>query len=65
MVGDPGIEPGVRLREGSYSPLPHLAACRPHAQAHCAEQWGVITSAHMGRQDQNALINDDISDGAR
>jgi len=31
VVGDLGIEPSVRLREGVTVPLPHLAACRPLA----------------------------------
>jgi len=48
MVGDPGIEPGVRLREGVTVPCHTL---RP--VAHCV---GVITVVSWGRQQENPVI---------
>ena len=50
MVGDPGIEPAC-VSARSYSPLPHLAACRPQA-AHCVCRGGVLTSALNRRQQE-------------
>ena len=52
MVGDPGIEPGVRLREGVTVPCHTLRPVAHMSIAHCVRQWGVITSAIMGRQDE-------------
>ena len=48
MVGDPGIEPGVRLREGVTVPCHTL---RP--VAHCD---GVITVRVRGRQQENPVL---------
>ena len=47
MVGDPGIEPGVRLREGVTVPC-HTLRPVAHCHAHCAGREGVITSAPKG-----------------
>lgn len=50
MVGDPGIEPGVRLREGVTVPCHTLRPVAHLRPSHCAEREGVITSDPKGRQ---------------
>jgi len=54
MVGDPGIEPGVRLREGVTVPCHTL---RP--VAHCCwlsqKREAVFTKPPLRRQPENAL----------
>jgi hypothetical protein len=52
MVGDPGIEPGVRLREGVTVPCHTLRPVAHGPDKDCAGREGVITSAPMGRQPQ-------------
>jgi len=43
---------------GSYSPLPHLAACRPLSRHKSAGCGGLITAATGGRQQENRLRPD-------
>ena len=54
MVGDPGIEPGVRLREGVTVPCHTL---RPVAHVHGQEpqREALITFAYLSRQQENPL----------
>ncbi len=53
MVGDPGIEPGVRLREGVTVPC-HTLRPVAHLPETCSDV-GLITSARAGRQQENLL----------
>ena len=53
MVGDPGIEPGVRLREGVTVPCHTLRPVAHFDPAHCTGRGGVITSGPYRRQGEN------------
>ena len=56
-MGDPGIEPGVRLREGVTVPCHTLrpVAHRAFVWAVALERGGLITSRSKGRQQEKFL----------
>ncbi len=54
MVGDPGIEPGVRLREGVTVPCHTLRPVAHYIQGN-PERDALITRAARTRQGENAL----------
>ena len=54
MVGDPGIEPGVRLREGVTVPCHTL---RPVAHVTLARHEGPDNDASLSGQAGKALMN--------
>ncbi len=53
MVGDHGIEPGVRLREGVTVPCHTLRPVAHFQPVHCTGCEGVITSGPDRRQGEN------------
>jgi len=53
VVGDPGIEPGVRLREGVTVPCHTLRPVAHVHPVHCTGCEGVITSGQYRRQGEN------------